>query len=93
MSIRSMSFLLLFNGHAFHVSSGPSSRGGVLQWGRPEGNMRRPVFESQEDIVISERTHAAAHEDPDVAPSCETTVPDAKQVPTSDFLHITARRV
>ena len=42
--------------------------------------MRRPAFESQEDIVISERTHAASNEDPDVAPSCEATVPDAKQV-------------
>ena len=65
----------------YPVHIGPSSRGGVLQWGRPEGNMRRPMFDSQEDIVISERTHAALNEDPDVAPSCETAVPDAKQVP------------
>lgn len=42
--------------------------------------MRRPAFESQEDIVISERSHAASNEDPDVAPACETAVPDTKQV-------------
>lgn len=45
--------------------------------------MRRPTYDPQslgEDIVISERTHAASNEDPDVAPSCETLPPDTKQV-------------
>lgn len=66
--------------------SGPSSLGGVLQWGRPEGNMRRPNHnpqDSDEEIVISERTHAALNEDPDVAPSSETVPPDAKQASCS----------
>lgn len=48
--------------------------------------MRRPTFESQGDIVISERTHAASNEDPDVAPSSETTLPDTKQVPEHAIL-------
>ena len=27
------------------VFAGPAARGGLLQWGRPEGNLRRPAFE------------------------------------------------
>ena len=67
------------------VAAAPSSGGGLLQWGRPEGNMRRPEVSSgshSEDIVVSERSWAALHEDPDIAPSSETLVPESKLVST-----------
>jgi len=52
--------------------------------------MRRPAFDTaskDEDIVVSERTYAAMNEDPDIAPSCETAVPDAKQVTGCVYIH------
>ena len=47
--------------------------------------MRRPEVNSgslSEDIVVSERSYAALHEDPDIAPSSETLVPESKLVST-----------
>lgn len=73
--------------HARHLNpmlsdcAAPSRRGGVLQWGRPEGNMRRPgadVPETSATPAELENAWAAAGEDADAAPACEWT--DGKKV-------------
>ncbi|KAK9805177.1 hypothetical protein WJX72_003678 [[Myrmecia] bisecta] len=73
--------------------AGPSSNGGVLQWGRPEGNMRRPVDVEEQDRLDKEKLKSlreaaddmskrwrAENEDVDAAPSHEVLIPDAKKV-------------
>ena len=59
--------------------AGPSLQGGVLQWSRPEGNMRRPIPDTP-GIDSSLDLWAAQGEDADAAPACEAAVPDTKKV-------------
>ncbi|KAL4853623.1 Type II inositol polyphosphate 5-phosphatase 15 [Chlorella vulgaris] len=54
-----LTLLAAANGSLF---AGPAVGGGVLQWGRPEGNMRRPLDASEQQVTT---------EDQDAAPAIE----------------------
>ncbi len=58
----------------------------MLQWGRPEGNMRRPNAHAPNANIPAaelEANWAAKGEDADAAPACETEFPDCKRVSES----------
>ena len=68
--------------------AGPSSGKGVLQWARPEGNMRRPISDtdnSEESSSVEASQHPLG-EDKDTAPSSETLIPEGKQARSSSPL-------
>lgn len=51
--------------------------GGLRQWARPEGNIRRP--EPELHGLQHRDADRPFDEDPDVAPACEVFMPEAKQ--------------
>lgn len=60
--------------------TGPSPTGGLRQWARPEGNIRRPEREQQSsDHSAAEKIVSPHDEDLDVAPASEVFMPEAKQ--------------
>ena len=60
--------------------AGPSLDGGILQWVRSEGNLRRPQDSPPERGRGGQEALTAAGEDSDSAPCFETALPDTKKV-------------
>ena len=66
--------------HMSHAcAAGPSLSGGILQWTRAEGNLRRPIDAPSEQGRNGAEALTAAGEDSDCAPSYETSLQDTKK--------------